>query len=144
MLLALTTASRGLEITHLHIRYMVKSPLFYCFSLKKPNKVMKPGDSHPNITFQGFQHIKNLYVFKVLDDYLEKTGSSRDGETNLLITTVNLHKKVAVSTVFRWLNDVLQLSGINIDIFKDQSTRSASTSKAFLNGAPIEKLMKTA
>lgn len=105
---------------------------------------MKPGDSHPNITFQGFQHIKNLYVFKVLDDYLEKTGSRRDGETNLLITTINPHKKVAVSTVFRWLNDVLQLSGINIDIFKDHSTRSASTSKAFLNGAPIEKLMKTA
>ena len=107
MLLALTTVSRGLEITHLHIRYMVKSPLFYCFTLKKPNKVMKPGDSHPNITFQGFQHIKNLYVFKVLDDYLERTGSLRDGKTNLLIAIINPHKKVALSTVFRWLNDAL-------------------------------------
>ena len=107
ILLALRAASRGLEITHLDIIYMVKSPLFYCFTLKKPNKIMKPGDSHPKITFWGFQHIKNLYVFKVLDDYLERTGSLRDGKTNLLIAIINPHKKVALSTVFRWLNDAL-------------------------------------
>ena len=36
MLLALTTASRTLEKTHVDIRYMVKSHLFYCFTLPKP------------------------------------------------------------------------------------------------------------
>ena len=67
-----------------------------------------------------------------LDDYLEKTANLRDGETNLLIAAIKTNKKVAVLTVSRWLKDVLQLSVINIDIFKAHSTRSASTSKASL------------
>ena len=99
MLLALTTASAALEITHLDIRYMVKSPLFYCFTLTKPAKVIKPGDSHLKIMFKGFNDNKNLCVCKTLDDYLEETASLRDVETNLLIATIKPYKKVAISTV---------------------------------------------
>ena len=91
MFLALTAASRASEITHLGIRYMVKSPLFYCFTLTNPTKVMKPGDSHPKIMFKGFEDNKNLCVCKALDDYLEKTASLRDGETNLLIAKIKPH-----------------------------------------------------
>ena len=101
MLLALTTASRASEITHLDIRYMIKSPLFYCFTLTKSSKVMNLGDSHPKIMFEGFEDNKNICVRKALDHYLEKTSSLRDGETNLLIATINPHKKVAVSTISR-------------------------------------------
>ena len=144
MLLALTTASRASEITHVDIRYMLKSHLLYCFTLTNPTKVMKPGDSHPKIMLKGFEDNKNLCVYKALDDYLEKTASLRDGETNLLIATIQPHKKVAVSTVSRWLKDFLQLSGININIFKAHSRRLASTSKAFLKGVSIEEIMKTA
>ena len=68
MLLALTTTSTASEITHLHIRYMVKSPLFYCFTLTKPTKVMKPGDRYPKIMFKDFKDNKNLCVCKALDD----------------------------------------------------------------------------
>ena len=42
---------------------------------------------------------------------------------------------MAVSTISRRLKDVLELSRINIDIFKAHSMRSASASKAFLKGA---------
>ena len=134
MLLALTTASGASEIIHLDIRYMVEPPLFYCFTLSRPTKVTKSGNSHPKIMFIDFEDNKNLCVCK--DD--------RDGETNLLIATIKPRKKVAVSTVSRWLRDVLQLSGIIINIFKAHSPRSASTSKAFLKGASVEKIMKTA
>ena len=79
-----------------------------------------------------------------IDDYLEKTAILRDEETNILIATTKPHKKVAISTVSRWLKDVLQLSGINSDILKAHSTRSASISKAFLKSASIEEIMKTA
>ena len=89
------------------------------------------------------QDNKNLCVCKALDDYLEKIASLRDEETNLLIATIEPHRKVAESTVSRWLKDVLQLSGININIFKAHSTRSVSNSKAFLKAASIEETMKT-
>ena len=86
MLFALTTASRASEITHLDVRSMVKSPLFYCFTLTKPTKVM----------FKGFEDNKNKNVLcKALEDYLEKTASLRDGETIPLIATIKPHKKLA-------------------------------------------------
>ena len=84
-----------------------------------------------------------MRVIKI-DDYLEKTAILRDEETNILIATIKPHKKVAISTVSRWLKDVLQLSGINSDILKAHSTRSASISKAFLKSASIDEIMKTA
>ena len=93
--------------------------------------------------FQVFEDNKNLCVCKSLRRLPRENYWFRDGQTNLLITTINPHKKVAASTVSRWMKDVLQLCGINIDIFRTHSTRSASTSKAALKDASIEEIMKT-
>ena len=41
--------------------------------------------------FKGFEDNKNLCVCKALDDYLEKTASLRDEETNLLIAKIKPH-----------------------------------------------------
>ena len=73
-----------------------------------------------------------------------KTASLKYGEANLSTAPIKPHKEVTVSTVSRWLKGVLQLSDINIDIFKAHSTSSASTSNAFLKGASIKEIMKTA
>ena len=40
MLLALTTTYKASKITHLDIKYIIKSPFFYCFTLGKLTKVM--------------------------------------------------------------------------------------------------------
>ena len=144
MLLALATIPRASELTHLDIRYMINSSLFYCFILTKPTLAMKPGDGYPKIIFKGFGDHKNLCVSKVLKDYLANTASLKYGETNLLTTPIKPHKKVALSAVSRWLKGVLQLSEINIDIFKAHSMRSVCTSKAFLKGASIKEILKTA
>ena len=73
-----------------------------------------------------------------------KTASLKYGETNLSTASIKPHKKVTVSTASGGLKGVLQLSDINIDIFKAHSASSASTSKAFLKGASIKEIMKTA
>ena len=104
---------------------------------------MKTGDSHPKRIFKGFGNHKNLCVCKALEDYLQKTASLKYGEANLLTTPIKPHKKVTVSAVSRWLKGILQLSDINIDIFKAHSTKSVSISKAFWKGASIKEIMKT-
>ena len=91
---------------------------------------MKTGDSHPKRIFKSFGNHKNLCE-KILEDYPQKTASIKYGEANLLTTPIKPHKKVTVSAVSRWLKGILQLSDINIDIFKAHSTRSVSISKAF-------------
>ena len=73
-----------------------------------------------------------------------KTASLKYGEANLSTAPIKPHNKVTISTASGWLKGVLQLSDINIDIFNAHSATSASTSKAFLKGASIKEIMKTA
>ena len=75
MLLALTTASRASELTHLDIRYMILP----CFI-----------DSHPKRIFKGFGGHKNLCVCKALEDlqisginvYISQAHSTRSAFTS--------------------------------------------------------------
>ena len=46
------------------------------------------------------------------------------------------------STISGWLKNVPKKAGIDISTVKAHSTRSASTSKADLSGAPIEEILK--
>ena len=144
MLLALTSASRASEIHQLDLKYMVKTSTFCRFTLAQPTKTQVPGKPHPVLSFYSFDENKNLCVCTTINDYLRETKSIRGSETNLLIATVKPHKRVAVSTVSRWLKEVIRKSGIDTDVFGGHSTRSAATSKAILKGASIEDVMNTA
>ena len=59
----------------------------------------------------------------------------------LLLGINNPHKPVSVSTVSRWINDVMSLSGIDMSSFKGHCTRSASTSRAILSVASILEIL---
>ena len=47
-------------------------------------------------------------------------------------------------TISRWVKFVLQISGIDVNIFKPHSTKSASTSKAKLSDVPIADILDKA
>jgi len=51
------------------------------------------------------------------------------------------HNPVAVSTVSRWIKEVLSLAGIDVSYFKGHSTRSASSSKAGIVGASVQEIL---
>ena len=91
--------------------------------------------THKNLTF---------CVLKTLDEYISRTEVWRSGEdcSQLLLSFVNPHKPVVSTTFSGWLKNVLKKAGIDISTFKTHSTRSASTSKADLSGAPIEEILK--
>ena len=59
-----------------------------------------------------------------------------------VFSTSNPHKPVVTFTISGWLKNVLKKAEIDISTFKAHSTRSASTSKADLCGAPIEEILK--
>ena len=46
------------------------------------------------------------------------------------------------SNISDWLKNILKKEEIDISTFKAHSTRSASTSKVDLSGAPIEEILK--
>ena len=52
------------------------------------------------------------------------------------------HHPASKDTIARWVKHVLQLSGVNVDIYKPHSYRSASTSHAQLAGIPLEGILQ--
>lgn len=54
------------------------------------------------------------------------------------------YKGVTSSTVARWLREVLSLSGIDSDVFKAHSFRSAAVSAAYTKGCSVSNILKTA
>ena len=60
--------------------------------------------------------------------------------SQLLLSFVNPNKPIVSSTISEWLKNVLKKAIIGISTFKARSTRSASTSKVDLSGAPNEIL----
>ncbi|CAC5369294.1 unnamed protein product [Mytilus coruscus] len=64
--------------------------------------------------------------------------------TQLFITHSKPFKPVACATIVRWIKTVLKLAGIDTDMFKAHSTRTASTSAAFSAGMPINDILKAA
>ena len=61
-----------------------------------------------------------------------------------IITHGKPHKPASTDTISRWVKDTLKDSGINADLFTSHSCRSASTSKAFSVGVPLQEVLKRA
>ena len=57
-----------------------------------------------------------------------------NNQSQLLLSYVKPHKPVTISSIARWIKDLLTQSGIDTEVFKAQSTRAASTSKAKFSG----------
>ena len=49
--------------------------------------------------------------------------------------------EVHSSTVSRWIIKILRETGVDVDVFKGYSTRSASTSKACLSGISVDDIL---
>ena len=86
----------------------------------------------------------SLCVASTLDEYIKRTAPIRGDENQLFISTIKPHNKVTKATISRWIKTVMKAAGINTDIFKPHSTRSASTSKAQICDVPINSILKAA
>ena len=144
VLMALSSASRASSLQHLNIKSVARNDMSYKFYFHKLYKSWRSGKALLTISYQAYTQDPNLCVVKTLDEYISCTEGWRSGEecSQLLLSFVNPHKPVVSSTISGWLKNVLKKVGIEISTFKVHSTRSASTSKAGLSGAPTEEILK--
>ena len=70
----------------------------------------------------------------------QRLGEKNEGQ--LLLSFISHHKFVTTQIVSRWIVEVLSLPGIDTEIFKAYSTRSASSSKARLLGISTKEILK--
>jgi len=75
--------------------------------------------------------------------YLKRTSQWRmeNKATQLFLSTLKPHNPVSRDTIARWLKQTLYAAGINTDTFTAHSTRSASSSKANMQGAKFEEIL---
>ena len=140
MLLAPTSASRASNIHHLDIRFMSLSEEKVVFNFPKLLKTWKKGRAPPKLETFAFEKDTDLCVIQRCIWIHHKNGEMKK-KTQLLLGINNPYKPVSVSTVSRWVKDIMLLSGIDVSLFKGHSTRSASLSRASLSGASIQEIL---
>ena len=86
----------------------------------------------------GFHEDLKLCVIETLGTYLDRTKDRRLGKCQLLLSCQKPQKEVANSTISGWIKKVLRLTKIDTDIYKPQSTRSASTSNVKLKALSLD------
>jgi hypothetical protein len=141
MLLALATVSRASELQLLDLAYMTQTELKIMFYFKEPLKHCRKAGKCPaplEVEVSGMP----LCPVKSVRSYIERTASLRGTETQLFVGTIKPHKPVSRPTIANWIKTVLKEVGIDTEIFKGHSTRSASTSGASAKGASIKDILE--
>ncbi|XP_065177241.1 uncharacterized protein LOC135807129 [Sycon ciliatum] len=90
---------------------------------------------------------QNAEIVLVAPDYESRTLANRaddEKQAQLLIATIQPYKAVSSSTVARWIKTVLAKAGIDTDIFKAHSVRSAATSAAADAGVTTTDILSAA
>ena len=64
---------------------------------------------------------------------------TQKGSLLLIVSHIN---PASSDTISRWIKNELGIAGINTNVYKPQSCRSASTSKARVNGVSITDILK--
>ena len=114
------------------------------FNITEPLKQSTPSRKPQPVVFHRYPHNEQLCHVRLVQAYLVKRASlpvvaSYDA---FFLTHRRPHHPASKDTIARWMKNVLQLSGVNVDIYKPHSYRSASTSHAKLAGVPLEDILR--
>ena len=114
-----------------------------------PTKLAKQSRQSKPLTeffFPKFPDNKLLCPVTTLRAYEDRTLSRRTdrNRSSLFIALIKPYNPVTSSTIARWIKSVLTKSGINTDIFKAHSTRSATVSAAAKAGITTNDILNAA
>lgn len=144
MLLALLTAERCQTLHKLRLDKMQISSHKVVFVVVDLLKTSRPGNVGKEITVRAYPPDRRLCIVRLLRCYIERTKLVRGTEQQLLISYVKPHEKIAKDTVARWIRCTMELAGINTELFKAHSTRSASVSSASIRYVPVTEIIQKA
>ena len=144
MLLVLTCPSRSADLAKLNLSGYRFSPEGVVFTPSSLAKQSRPGREMKDFLFPRFTENEGLCPVKSLMLYIEKTKDQRGDNKQLFFSFIKPHNPVTSSTIARWLKQVMESAGIDTNIFKAHSVRSASTSAAAMQGVTTEDILNAA
>ena len=100
------------------------------------------------VSYVSFREAEIICPVNTLKVYLQHTkkflSAAEDGLNPLFIAIREPHKLVTSATISRWMKNLMEQSGIDVDQFKPHSVRAAATSAASTLGVSIKDILKTA
>ena len=105
-------------------------------------KQTSPKNKLPVLRFNSYPE-KSLCVRYTLEQYLSQTQKFRMNR-KLFISFVKPRRSVTRHTISRWIKPVLKNAGIDVQVYKAHSTRSASSSAALRAGVNLKEIMSKA
>ena len=143
-LLVILSGQRLQTIRLLDIKHMIEQDHKVIFQVKALVKQSKPGRHVDDMEFRAYTPNPKLCVVACIKEYIKRTSTIRGQETQLLLSWMKPHSSISQDTLSRWIKIVLCKSGVDMNLFKPHSTRSASTSAAARLGVNMQTVMKTA
>nr|CAH7716349.1 unnamed protein product [Callosobruchus chinensis] len=140
VLLALATGQRLQTISLIRVSNISIQYQRILIRISDRIKTSSINRSQPTLNLPFFVDEPQVCVASTLVRYLNVTKGSRDSSDRLFITFKKPRRKASTSTISRWTKDILERSGLDMSIFKPQSTRHASTSSAARAGVSFETI----
>ena len=143
MLLALSTKQRAQTLHAISIKNII------CHSnsiIINVPKLLKHSSRHNYKTQLYLTEYSDpsICVVRTLKHYLQKTLPLRGDHSQLFISFSKPHLPVSKETISRWIRKTMYEAGIDTDMFKPHSTRSASTSAAKRDNIPVDQILVSA
>jgi len=147
MLMALTSACRGSELSKIKISGQTWEHGKAVFQLDEVTKTSRPGKPLLRFDFAPYDLDPQLDVVGCLHEYKNRTATwriSQEQSAYLFLGLKKPHKPVAPCTIARWLVFLMDKAQIDTSKYKAHSTRAAATSKASSQGMSVEQILKKA
>ena len=146
-LMALTNADRASDLHLLDISFMQIQDQEVSFKIPGLSKTRRSGPPR-EVSYASFSEAEIICPVNTLKVYLQQTEKFRsvaeDGSNPLFIAIRKPHKPVTSATISRWMKNLMEQSGIDVEQFKPHSVRAAATSAASNLGVSIKDILKAA
>lgn len=139
-LIALSSAPRAQTLVSMNMDSMKISENCITFIFENLLKTTRPSNSY-SLNLYHFVE-EELCVMHTLLYYLDRTKDLRKSRS--VLVSYCSYNSVTSSTIARWLKEVLELSGVDVSVFKAHSFRGAAVSAAFNRGCSVSEILKTA
>jgi hypothetical protein len=140
-LVALVSAQRAQTLLALDIKFMKVEPDKIVFNIDSLLKGTRPGRPNAPLELSSFvEH--ELCVHKTMLHYVERTRLFR--KSTKLFVSFKTGQPVCTSTLARWIKDTMELSGVDVTIFKAHSLRGAAASTAWRKGVQLTDIFASA
>jgi integrase len=144
-LLWLLSAQRGQTMKLIDVRNIKVADRKVDIAFGDLLKTTRPGFHQKDISLKAYLPDLRLCIVTVLTEYLRRRNvNSPKGCHQLFISYQKPYGPVSTSTIARWVKTIMQMAGIDTQVFTPHSLRSASTSAALRAEVPLDSILAAA